>query len=576
MAQEQQNEFLDELTPYDSNENESSYLEDLERQLETDLESQFSELSTLEETYTKIGEPDTIGKTVLNVVWEQVINQIGVVAGEDFIKENRGLKLDLSDDAHIQTTQNFESGNIASHNDHINYQERYDQWQSNFEHANDGSLKLHTSRGGKLVANVTKEARQPYDKGRPVGSRERGTDYDHTIPAAEIIRDPGANAHLSQQERVSFANSDANLNEMNSSHNRSKGDTPMQEWLDNPNKKGQKPAEIFDISEELEQKYKDKDKQAREEFAKQKEECEQRSIEAGKQSQRNEAFRIGGKALRAAVMGLLASLIKDIIRKLIVWFKSGKRSLETFLASIKEAIRNFTHNIGQHLITAGNTLITSVATAIFGPIVNLLKKVWIFFKQGYSSVKEAIRFIMDPANRAQPLSIIILEVSKILIAGLTAGGALVLGEVIEKSLLSIPIFAFEIPLFGSLASILGIFFGALVSGIIGAIALNLIDRAIANKQKRLNERNRISTGNQILNTQNKLLDVQSLKLQATKDSKVQNIGERHQLAKGLIQDSINSTQENHNKIESNNNRLSANNEENLANLDQINSLLDSI
>jgi len=183
---------------------------------------------------------------------------------------------------------------------------------------------------------------------------------------------------------------------------------------------------------------------------------------------------------------------------------------------------------------------------------------------------------MDPANRAQPLSIIILEVSKILIAGLTAGGALVLGEVIEKSLLSIPIFAFEIPLFGSLASILGIFFGALVSGIIGAIALNLIDRAIANKQKRLNERNRISTGNQILNTQNKLLDVQSLKLQATKDSKVQNIGERHQLAKGLIQDSINSTQENHNKIESNNNRLSANNEENLANLDQINSLLDSI
>lgn len=50
-------------------------------------------------------------------------------------------------------------------------------------------------------------------------------------------------------------------------------------------------------------------------------------------------------------------------------------------------------------------------------------------------------------------------------------------------LLAIPVFNIQIPLLGSLANILGIFFGAVIAGIIGAIALNLIDHAIAKKEK---------------------------------------------------------------------------------------------
>ena len=77
------------------------------------------------------------------------------------------------------------------------------------------------------------------------------TDMDHTVPADEYIRDPAANAHMTLQERVDSANSKENLREMNSSHNRSKGDKSMDEWLDNPNSKGQKPDEIFnDLTEE--------------------------------------------------------------------------------------------------------------------------------------------------------------------------------------------------------------------------------------------------------------------------------------------------------------------------------------
>lgn len=72
-----------------------------------------------------------------------------------------------------------------------------------------------------------------------------------------------------------------------------------------------------------------------------------------------------------------------------------------------------------------------------------------------------------------------MEVGKIIVTGATAGGAILLGETIEKGLMTIPVFAFQIPLLGSLASLLGMFFGALISGLIGALALNLIDKMIA-------------------------------------------------------------------------------------------------
>lgn len=94
----------------------------LESQLEAELDSQMEDLKVLEEEHDKIGNPATIGETVKNVVWEQFINQVGVIAGEDFIRENRGLTLDLRDSAHIQTTENFEKGKIATHNDKIDYQ----------------------------------------------------------------------------------------------------------------------------------------------------------------------------------------------------------------------------------------------------------------------------------------------------------------------------------------------------------------------------------------------------------------------------------------------------------------------
>lgn len=536
MAKE--NAVLDKKEQLNEDLVESFDFDELEEKLQSQLEEELADMQFLAEEKEKIGNPDNLGNVIMDVVWEQFLNQVAVTAGEDFIKENRGLHLDLRKEAHIQTTENFAEGKIATHNTEIDYQQRYDDWQSNFVKDENGNVVTHQTRSGKEEATLVKGARKPFDEGRPTGSVENHTDMDHIVSAAEIIRDPAANVHMTKEEQIAFANSDANLNEMDSSLNRSKGDKSMTEWLDNPNANGQKPDEIFDISAEDDAKMRQKDAEAREEYEKQKKEAEQKSIEAGKKSRKEEAFRIGGKALRAVLMQLLAELVREIIAKLVKWFKSAKKELNTLLDSLKEAIHSFLGKMKTHLINAGNTVFSTVATAIIGPIFGTIKKVWMMLKQGWSSLKNAVAYIKDPANKGKPIGRLLMEVGKIVIAGMTGIGAMLLGEVIEKGLMTIPVFAVEIPLLGSLANILGIFLGAVVAGIIGAIAINIIEKQIEKSMKRENVDAQINKGNEILRTQHQLQVVNEAKLDHTKAIAAQNIHERHSAAANMMAESV--------------------------------------
>lgn len=542
--EEQLNEDLAESFDFDA----------LEEKLQSQLEEELADMQFLAEEKEKIGSPDNLGNVIMDVVWEQFINQVAVTAGEDFIEENRGLHLDLRKEAHIQTTENFAEGKIATHNTEIDYQQRYDDWQSNFqkdpniEHKTSNYRynedqqvwEKHDTRSDSWKKVLNKDARVDFDKGRPTGNNTANTNVDHTVSAGEIIRDPAANAHMTREEQITFANSEKNLNLMDSAANQSKGDSTMSEFLDSE-RDGKKAAERFNIDEEELRK---KDAEAREEYEKQKEEAEQKSIRAGEKSQKEEAFRIGGKALRAVLMQLLAELVREIIAKLVKWFKSSKKALDTLLDGLKEAIHSFIGKMKQHLINAGNTLFTTVATAIWGPIVGTIKKVWIMLKQVWSSLKNAIAYIKDPANRGKPIGRLLMEVGKIVIAGMTGIGTMALGEVIEKGLMTIPIFAFEIPLLGSLANILGIFLGAVVVGIIGAIAISIIEKQIEKSMEHENVDAQIKKGNEILRTQHQLQDVNAVKLSHAKAETAQNIRDRHVAATNMIAESVENIRKN--------------------------------
>jgi hypothetical protein len=96
--------------------------DELEERLQSQLDEELADMQFLVAEKENIGNPDNLGNVIKDVVWEQFLNQVAVTAGEDFIEANRGLHLDLRKDAHIQTTENFAKGKIATHNTYINYQ----------------------------------------------------------------------------------------------------------------------------------------------------------------------------------------------------------------------------------------------------------------------------------------------------------------------------------------------------------------------------------------------------------------------------------------------------------------------
>lgn len=571
MAKE--NAFFDKNQWLSEDVADSFDFDELEEKLQSQLEEELADLEFLEDEKEKIGNPDNLGNVIMDVVWEQFMNQIAVTAGEDFIKENNGLKLDLRNEAHIQTAENFEHGKIATHNTKIDYQERYNEMRADFQTDPNMEIKMSKNmhfdektktyerfdknkqewvgktrynedtkvwedwdtRSGSWKKKLASDARENFDTRTKDQKGSKTVAKDHTISAAEQIRDMDAAAHMDRKSRQDFAKSDANLNDLDSAANQSKSDLTMEEWLGNPRDDGQTQSEFFGLDEEALRK---KDKEAREEYEKQKKEAEKKSIEAGKQSQKEEAFRIGGKALRAVLMQLLADLVKEIIAKLVKWFKSAKKGLDTLLDSLKEAIHSFISKMKTHMINAGNTVFSTVATAIIGPIFGTIKKVWMLLKQGWKSLKDAVNYIKSPENKGKPIGRLLLETGKIIIAGLTGAGALVLGEVIEKGLMTIPIFAVEIPLIGSLANILGIFFGAVVAGIIGAIAINLIEKRIEKSQKSENVEAQVNKGNEVLNLQHQIRIVSEVKLKHDKANAANTIKERHVAAANMMSESL--------------------------------------
>ena len=511
----------------------------LESSLENNLKEVIEHIDQLDIDREKLQNNEYLQESIENIVWEQVQLQVAAQIGEEFIKDNRGQTLDLRKEAHIQTAENFEKGKVATHNRDVDYQERYDTWQNNFVKDDLGNIKTHSTRSGKIVNTLTKDARKPFDAGRPTGSKEKGTQMDHTVSAGEIIRDPKANAFLTKEEQIAFANSEVNLNEIRGDINQAKGDQSTTELFDNPNSKGQYARDNHNISKQEEKQLREKDKEARAEYDRVRDEAEKRAIKSGKKSRRDEALKVSGKALKAALLQLLSEFLRELISKFISWLKDTERNLSTFIEKIKEAIISFVNNLSNHLLNVGKSVVTMIASAIVGPVINTFLKAWTFIHQGWKSLKEAIDYLNNPDNKEKSVQIMILEVGKIVVAGLSATGAIVLGETLGASLTaSFPVLAISIPLLGTIGSLIGTFMGATLSGIIGAFVLKMIDQQIVDRQIADLNSERIDQKNEMLVIQDQLLDVKNVKLEVEKNTIINTIKERHDLAASIMKEKL--------------------------------------
>ena len=115
-------------------------------------------------------------------------------------------------------------------------------------------------------------------------------------------------------------------------------------------------------------------------------------------------------------------------------------------------------------------------------------------------------------------------------------GAIFGGELIEKTLIvAFPVLEkIKIPLLGSLANMMGLFFASMISGVIGAIILNLIDKAVAKQQKADNVYAQIEKGNDILNKQSELINLKERKLDRTKAATQESMRERNKQAEVIL------------------------------------------
>ena len=494
---------------------------EIENSLENNLKDVVEHIEQVDIDREKLQNNEYLQESIENIVWEQVQLQLAAQIGEEFIKDNNGQTLDLRKDAHIQTAENFEKGKLATHNRDVDYKERYDRWQDNFT----------TNKKGERVLKT--DAREFFDKGRDKGSG--AVHKDHTVSIKEQLNDIEMSTFFSKEEVKEFANSSKNLHDLDASANMSKGDKTMKEFLDSE-RNGLKPEERFNIDRKQLEK---DDREAREELHKRKQENKEKAIQSGKKSRREEVLKVSGKALKAAIFQLLSEFLKEIIKKFIVWLGEKHKNFNSFLEKLKEAVSTFVSNLSKHILNVGQSILTMLVTSIFGTVGEVFLKIWTFMKQGWSSLKDAIDYLNNPENSSKNINIIILELGKIITAGIIVTGGVALGETIGKSLIAIaPPLAVEIPILGSLASIIGTFMGTTVAGITGTFVLKMIDQQIVEKQIAELSSEKIDQKNEMIVIQDRLLDVKSIKLQVEKDSVINTIKERHDLAASIMKEKL--------------------------------------
>jgi hypothetical protein len=493
----------------------------LESSLEDNLKDIAEHIDRLDIDREKLQNNEYLQESIENIVWEQVQLQLAAQIGDEFIKDNNGQTLDLRKEAHIQTAENFEKGKVATHNRDVNYQERYDRWQDNFT----------TNKKGERV--LKSDAREFFDKGRDKGSG--AVHKDHTVSIKEQLNDIEMSTFFSKEEVKDFANSSKNLHDLDASANMSKGDKTMKEFLDSE-RNGLKPDERFNIDRKQLEK---DDREAREELHKRKQENKEKAIQSGKKSRRDEALKVSGKALKSALLQLLSEFLRELISKFISWLKDKERNLSTFIEKIKEAIISFVNNLSNHLLNVGKSVVTMIASAIVGPVINTFLKAWTLIHQGWRSLKEAIDYLNNPDNKEKSVQIMMLEIGKIVVAGLSATGAIVLGETLGASLTaSFPVLAISIPLLGTIGGLIGTFMGATLSGIIGAFVLKMIDQQIVDRQIADLSSERIDQKNEMLVIQDQLLDVKNVKLEVEKNTIINTIKERHDIAATMMKEKL--------------------------------------
>ena len=497
--------------------------DELEELLEQQFEMEFSNLESLQTEFKEIGSPDKLSEVILDEIWNQFGNQIG---------------LDMTSDTLLK-----------QYNDNKDKPKEYTKVI--------GKSILEDKRFKDAKNNMKDKLRSGTLKDEYTGKTlkiNEKVNLDHVVPRKQIFENPWRK--IADIEPSDLANKSENLAATNESLNKSKGAKSNSEYIKNRElrekelrnqvqranekieKKNISDAEKRNLKAENEKRLNDKLAADSKKMLK-AEKTAKKAInkDIAKKASVRIANKAGKDAVKAMFVAALFGMLKEIMNALVRFFKSKKRSFDAFLEEMKNALHSFFRKIKDFIKVGVDSFVGSIVGEIIGAINQKLRRLPNMVKQVFGSIRESISYLSNPENQSHSVEIKIAHISKIITSGLVAVGAMFLGEILEKYLLTIPGMGFEIKFLGTLANVLGMFFASVLTGILAVIIINKLDQFISRKLIEENQKQQADKKNELLRIQDIQIFVAEENVAVKRNSILNKMAKNHKKLRELL-DSI--------------------------------------
>ena len=499
-------------------ESENLNYDELEELLEQQFTTEFSNLEKLELECKEISSPDKLGDVILDEIWSQFANQIGLDMTSDTL-------LKQYNDKHPNGYTKEEGAKIMKDKSYTDANNAMKERQKN------GNLKDEYT--GKTI-KINEKA-----------------NLDHVIPRKQIFENPWRK--IADIETADLANKKENFAATNESLNKSKGATSNSDYIKNreareknlkeqverANKKIDKmnisDAEKRNLKAENNKRLNDKLAADSKKMLK-SEKTAKKAInkDIAKKASVRMVNKAGKEAVKAMFVAALFGMLKEIMNALVRYFKSKKQSFDAFLKEMKKALHSFLGKIKDFIKVGVDSFVGSIVGEIIGAFAEKLRKLPNLVKQLFGSIRESISYLSNPENESHSTAIKIAHVSKIITSALVGVGAMFLGEYFEQFLNKIPGMTFEIKLLGTIANILGMFLASLLTGILGAIIINGIDQFISRKLIEENQKKQANKKNELLRIQDVQIFVAEQNVAVKRNDIFSKMAKNHQKLRELL------------------------------------------
>ena len=512
-----ENELL-VLNTEEVDELQSLNYDELEELLEQEFEMEFSNLESLQTEFKEIGTPDKLSEVILDEIWNQFGNQIG---------------LDMTSDTLLkQYNDKHPNGYTKEEGAKIMKDKRY---------TDANNAMKERQKNGNLKDEYT---------GKTIKINEKAN-LDHVIPRKQIFENPWRK--IADIETADLANKKENFAATNESLNKSKGATSNSDYIKNreareknlkeqverANKKIDKmnisDAEKRNLKVENNKRLNDKLAADSKKMLK-SEKTAKKAInkDITKKASVRMANKAGKDAIKAMFIAALFGMLKEIMNALVRYFKAKKHSFDTFIEEMKKALHSFFGKIKDFIKVGVDSFVGSIVGEIIGVFNQKLQKLPNLFKQLFGSIRESISYLSNPENQSHSIEIKIAHVSKIITSALVGVGAMFLGEYFENYFKKIKAFNKEIKYLGKIANILGMFLASLLTGILGAIIINGIDQFISRKLIEENQKKQANKKNELLRIQDVQIFVAEQNVAVKRNDIFSKMAKNHQKLRELL------------------------------------------